>query len=249
MSEVDKKEAWLALGQKFLNVCEGILQQANFVEADASNHKVVALTLLCRTANNFAGARLLLENDFIVEARTLVRCSLENFFWIGGLTAKGDDFVKEMVLDDAASKFKGGAELLQWAKKQEGAFGFEKKLEDFLEKVKAENPKPPTIKHKNAADAAAIGDAYIIYRELSRDAAHPSVTSLSRHLVDDPEGVTALTLRAERLVEEAEVVATLEYGCFALLGVCVGTNDLVGGTTAGKELTALWEEYKALSAP
>lgn len=248
MANSNKSAAWLALGHKLLNVCEGILQQTNFAQEDkhASNQKIVALTLMCRSANNFAGARLLVENGFIVEARALVRCCLENFFWIGGLTAKGDDFIKEVILDDAANRLKSGANLLQWAKKRPEEVDFERKLDAFIAKLKVENPRPSTIRHKNVTDAAEIGDAYIIYSELSRDAAHPSATSLSRHLIEDPLGVADLTLSGKPLVDPEEEVQTIEFGCLALLGVCVGTNDLVGGTEPGKQLAELCEDYKAL---
>jgi hypothetical protein len=56
-----------------------------------------------------------------------------------------------------------------------------------------------------------------------------------------------VTLVAEPSFESAEIAETLEFGCSALLGVCVGANELVGGTTAGKELHMLFDEYKKLS--
>ena len=251
MENPKKKVVWLALGQKLLNVSDGILQQANFAEEDKhpSDHKIVALTLLCRTANNFAAARLLLEHGFIVEARTIVRCCFENFFWVGGLTENGDNFVKQMALDDIASKLKSGAALLQWAKNQPEELDFEKNLESFIAETRAKNPKASGINNKSVADGASIGDAYIFYRELSRDAAHPSATSLSRHLIEDPEKVADLTIAGEPLADPDEVIETIVFGCLAFLGVCVGVNNLIGKPEAGKELAELWEEYKTLHRP
>lgn len=249
MSDVDMQNEWLAFGNKLLHVADGIFKQANFADEDKnlSDPKVIALALMCRTVNNYAALRLLIENDFIVEARVMARCCYENFFWIGGLTGKGAEFVKQLIEDDAASKLKRGNELLQWAKKQTDQLDFEGPLQSFLDNLKKENPKPGTISHRAAADAGGIGDAYVFYRVLSTDAAHPSATSLSRHLDYPDEPGADITFRAMPLVEGEEVDETLELAGGALLGVCIGTDKLVGGTPAGKGLSALSDEFKALS--
>jgi hypothetical protein len=66
----EKTKAWLALADKLLLVCEGVLHQAKIPEhADtSSNPKVYALALLLRTVNNFRAMRVLLEQGLIVEA-------------------------------------------------------------------------------------------------------------------------------------------------------------------------------------
>jgi hypothetical protein len=241
---------WLAYGADLLLICEGILQQANFAEADknASDPKVVALTLMCRTANNFAAMRLLIENGFVVEARTMARCAYENLFWVGGLTGNAAEFVQRMVKADATSKLKRGAELLDWAKRQQTPSDFEGPLKAFLDDLKVKTEKGD-ISYKAAAGAGKIGDGYIIYRVLSTDSAHPSATSLSRHVdYDETSDPPVLTLRGMPVVEEGEVDETLEFGCSALLGVCVGANKLVGGTQAGRELPRMFERYKELGA-
>src|SRR5262249_49689281 len=138
MNQEEMNSAWLAFGDKLLNVCDGVFQQANFVDQDKqfSETKVVAVALLCRTVNNYAGARLMIENDFIVEARTLVRCCYENLFWIGGLAGKGKDFITQMIDDDAASRLKRGNALIEWAKEQKSSVDFEGPLTAFLDDLK-----------------------------------------------------------------------------------------------------------------
>ena len=243
-------EAWLAFGDKLLTVCSGIFDQAQFSDEDKtlSNPKVIALALLCRTANNFAAQRLLLESDFLVEARAMVRCCYENLFWIGGLTGKGQDFVDKIVHHNDINKIKSGKDLLIWAKKQKEPVEFEAKLATFLAKLKSETAPVNAVDFKSSADAGKVGDAYIIYRVLSTDAAHPSAVSLSRHVGLKIDGGTEyITLLAESPIDAAEKIETLEFGCSALLAVCVGANNLVGGTPAGKQLEALLAEYKKLS--
>jgi hypothetical protein len=248
--EVAYIEAWLDLGAKVLTVCEGVLQQATFAEDDKTTDdpKVVALALMARTANNYAAMRLLIEEKFIVEARAMVRCCYENFFWIAGLTADGDNFVSKIVKADATATLKRGNELLDWAKKQQDAVDFEGPLKTFISTLRANHPTPVDISYKAAADAGKVGDGYIFYRVLSADAAHPSATSLSRYVqYDEQTTPPELRLHGTPLMEEAEVEQTLELGCSALLGVCVGTNNLVGGTTAGSQLPELFSQFRALS--
>jgi hypothetical protein len=70
MFDSDSVEAWHEYGGKLLGVCSGVFDQAQFAEEDKtlSNPKVIALALLCRTATNFSALKLLVEEDFVVEA-------------------------------------------------------------------------------------------------------------------------------------------------------------------------------------
>ena len=203
---------------------------------------------MCRSVNNFGALRVLVENEFVVEARTMARCCYENLFWLAGLTAKGDEFVKQMIDGHALSTIKRGNELMEWAKKQEGKLDFEAPLAAFLEKINAQSSARSGVVHKNAADAGKIGEGYIIYRTLSTDSAHPSIVSLSRHVGQKTEGgVEYITIIGEPPLDIAEIDETLEFGCSSLLGACVATNKMVGGTASGQKLSALFDEFINLS--
>jgi hypothetical protein len=247
MTEIDDKAEYLTLAEKLVRVADGIFREAKVSEDEghSSNPKMIGLMLLRRTVNNFAGARLLLENDFIVEARTLLRCCYENFFWLAGLSVKGAAFVNEMVSDYKATKLKRGRELLEWAEEQTEPLAFEEKLSEFMADATGEKDRPSKISHFDAAKAGGIVEAYIIYRVLSTDAAHPSITSLDRHLRE--EGEDELTLLAVASVTPEEVIETLEFCCSVLLGVCVAINSMLGGTEAGKPLPDLFDDYKRIS--
>jgi DNA topoisomerase IB len=104
--------------------------------------------------------------------------------------------VKAMELDDAASRMKRATGLLEWSKQQSQKFDFAESLEKFRDGMKEQHGKPGGITHKGAADDGGIGPAYIIYRELSGNAAHPSATSLSRHMVP-PAQVVEVGLEVE----------------------------------------------------
>jgi hypothetical protein len=144
----------------------------------------------------------------------MARCCYENLFWIGGLTGIGQEFVDKIVHHNDVNKKKSSEELLQWAKKQKAPVQFEADLERFLVKLKSETAAGSAVDFKSAADAGKVGDAYIIYRVLSTDAAHPSAQSLSRHVVIKMDGDTEhLTLVAEPPISESELDETLEFGC------------------------------------
>jgi hypothetical protein len=243
-------EAWLALGHRLYEKGKAIFDHSSVLESEAGTKdpKVVALTLLARTMGNFQAAVLLLDNGHIVEARAMARCCWENMFWIASLEKKGDEFIKAMELDDAASRMKRANGLLEWSKAQNQKYDFAERLETFRKGYKEEHGKPDSINHKQAADDGGVGQGYIIYRELSGDAAHPSATSLSRHVTWDGEGDTAqFTVHALPVDEPGAADDALELACNPLLVVCVAANEIVGGVEAGERLTKLFEDFTALS--
>jgi Family of unknown function (DUF5677) len=183
------KEEWLALGGRLLVQCDRLLNTANISQKnqDETNQCTVALALLCRTVNNYAAARELLEKDFVVEARTLVRCCYENLFWIASLNADGPRLIEQMIMADATHRIKRGNALLEWARTS-GGQPLESGLDAFLQKLESETPKKGDVNLFEAAKSGNISAGYIIYRVLSTDAAHPSAVSLGRHLqYDDSE--------------------------------------------------------------
>jgi hypothetical protein len=193
-------------------------------------------------ALHFAAFRLLMENGFIVEARTLVRSCYENLFWLGGLKDKGTDFLDQMEGEDTRGRRALSGELLKWWKDREGFEDTSNKLEEFIETLKAK----PTAKilNEQVAKDAGLGAAYTMYRVLSNDSAHPSARSLSRHLQIDPDGLR--TVCGDSLwSEEAEDLDTWSLGCGVLLMVCVATNEVLG-CDKSKKLSSLYEQLMAL---
>ena len=84
---------------------------------------------------------------------------------------------------------------------------------------------------------------------LSGDATHVSATSLNRHLVREHEGDT-LYLRVDVAPEPRaqEMYDTVEILCAVLLGVCVATNEVLGGTPVGVVLRSMADEFDFLKA-
>jgi Family of unknown function (DUF5677) len=212
--------------------------------------KLVGLTLLCRSITNFRAVLVLVRVNppNVVESRALARLIFENFFFLTALCEKGADFVSAMKSDEAANR------------KALGEFAF-KKLADAvkggnhgltirtqLRKLLDEFPKPTKFSVKGVAAQTVADTAYLSYAILSMDA-HPSVTSLRRHLQWEPEGDTHhLTLTVVPNFAPQERYKTIHEACVAFVGVCIAVNQLLGGTTKSDVLRGLFERFEAGAA-
>jgi hypothetical protein len=250
MVNVDKKEAWFAYAQKLHDLGRELYSEADLIntELGAADPSVIALTLLCRTLSHVEGTVAMIDRGLIVEARTLTRCCYENLIWIDGLAKEGAEFIKKIANHDLAYKKSRGKVLLEWAAKQDIRPAFEEKLQAYLAELKTSQPNTKPISFKVTADTGVLKDAYIIYGQLSSDAAHPSAESLSRYIIREKvsEQESILTLNALPEPKHAEMLQTLQFACNALLGVCVGTNQIIGGLPSGKRLESMFEEFLAL---
>lgn len=245
MSNVD---AWRALLCRIMDRGKLVFDHAPAALSDKRTRdpKVWALALLARSVGNIEGAILLLDAGHVVEARTLIRCAYENFFCAAAIAKTGDEFIKIMELDDAASRKKQAMRLLDWAEKQDQPSDFAEKLTKFAAALDAKHPKAPYLNQQKAAQAGTIADAYIFYNVLSNDAAHPSVTSLSRYVTWNDDG-TEWTLSAFPTDDPDEIVETLELACGVMLGVTVAVNEAVAGDNVGETLFKLSDDFRTLS--
>ena len=59
------------------------------------------------------------------------------------------------------------------------------------------------------------------------------------------------TVAADQLMapppKEQELLQTLDWACNAMVGVCVGVNQIVEGTPTGQTLLGIADEYQALT--
>jgi hypothetical protein len=177
------------------------------------DHQVFGLALLVRTISNFDGVIILLQANKIVEARTLMRSCFENLLYAAGIAAEGRKFVDEMIRDDIA------------ARRSRGEFLIERIIEDidspendelrrFLRET---NRTSGRLTPKTVADRGVLSKGYIIYSQASADAAHPTVTSLTRYIVETGGGLK-FDLDPDANPEEA--IDTISEACNGLLGTC-----------------------------
>lgn len=239
-----RKSDWFVHGDELLQLAGSIYSEADLMETGdgATDPRIIAMTLLCRTVGNFRGALHMIEQRLIVEARTLTRSCVENLIWIDKLAKDGPKFVKEIVANEYKSKEIRGQVLAQWASGQSAEPPFIKPLHAYLKSIKG---KPKNmINVKETAQAGILRDSYVIYGQLSSDAAHPSADSLSRHIQRDDD--RTITIVADGMTEDDEVLQTLEFACSMLLGVCVGVNQIIGGVPSGSKLEPLFQQFTAL---
>jgi hypothetical protein len=202
----------------------------------------LGLTLLARTMSNFRGALLLLDNRRVIEARIITRSCLENSFWVARLVNEGAKFARAMLHDTVSHKQRAGQRIM--ASGAPLGDEVEQRLRKWLKGQSKDFQNPKQLSPKEVADKSTIGRAYIFYEQLSSDSCHPSLDALHRHVIPHTaEEVGGI----DPIPSEDELGETFEYLCMAVMGVCVGVNELLGGTLGGAALNGLAERYSLLS--
>ena len=244
------------LAERLLGIALDVVHEARItLDQDwARNPKVVGLTLLSRSMTNFRAAMVLLYDQHVhtIEARVLARCIYENLLWIAALRERGADFVKDMLKDEAFNRQAIGTLALELSKKSRGDVDDEAALmlRELIRSTNKEFPGSKKLSANNIARGTSFETAYVEYSRLSLDAVHCSVTALGRHLsreVEDKE--TFLTVNVHPTAAPKEVLDTLIVLCRGLLGVTIGANELLGGTSKNESLRTLSDELDAILVP
>lgn len=241
--------SWLEFAGKVFTLGRDIFEQASFTESKrgAKDPRVIAMALLARTMNAFEGAILLRGHGHIVEARNLVRSCYENAFYIEALVSRGDAFVDDMVAHHVASRKKRSKSILEWSAGERLDPVIAQKLQAHLKKQKQIAPKGKILHLNDFALTGVLADAYHIYAQLCEDAAHANINSISRHVqIKRSPNESDITVCAIAKLRPNEGLETLDFACGALMAVCVGVNQILGGTPAGASMEGLWQEYKTL---
>jgi hypothetical protein len=210
--------------------------------------KVLALTLLARTVSNVKGAMRLLDDTRVprvVEARTITRSALENFYWIVGLAEEGDAFARKMRDDEMNHRRAQGQNIFAADIALDAEVG--ERLRDFLRHNRRQFETAASLSPKQVAQIRKdFAKTYIFYGQLSSDAGHPSLTALNRYVVPEthPEGGG---IDIEPVVSDQELAQTCEYLCMAAIGVCIATSQLIGKVPDEVDLNGIAERYTDLS--
>lgn len=177
-----------------------------------------------------------MKNNLIVEARTMARGCFENLFWVEAIKYKRSDFLDRMIEDGDASLKTLGKELLAYSKKWvvEG--------EDLLQQAFSEvvAKKGRKIALKEEADAADMGGVYLLYRTLSRDAAHPSLESLLRHI--EGEGDELVINGPGAWSTEYEDLESWEMMTTGFGNVIRSVHDILGAPM-GRTVEEFWRQH------
>jgi hypothetical protein len=216
-------------------------------ESWASDPKIIAIALLCRTISNFKGVGVLVNAELLVEASILLRNCNENLIYIGALYEDSEAFVKGLKEDEAASRKQRGNFILDRSKTKGIDLGFEAGLQEHMDKLEQNFPKARMMSPKQLAKGTQISDAYIYYSHLSGNFAHVSASSLSRHLTTEEEdGQRYRMVVVAPEPTHAELRSALVDACEAILGVCITTADMVEYHSVQPQLRTLMDECLAL---
>jgi len=239
---------WTLLAEKIGGAGHGIFQtsEVQITDKGYADEQFLTLTLLARTISNLKGALLLLRAKRIVEARTITRCCFENQYWVVALAEQGEAFARKMVHDGAGHRRARGQLIFQSAVQIEASV--KDQLRGWMKQAKQNFADAKTLSPKEVASVRPdFEKTYIFYAQLSSDAAHPSIDALHRYLVphkgDEVGGVDI-----EPVVKDVEIELTLYYLCSAVMGVCVGVNQILGGTPGGMVLNQLADVVSSLSS-
>ncbi len=97
---------WLNFSKRLYPLGMGIFNRTDLkiTEQGSADVRIIALMLLARTLSNLKAAIALAEGNFVVEAKVIARCCLENSYWIGALIKEGDKFRLSMVQHEMKHK-------------------------------------------------------------------------------------------------------------------------------------------------
>jgi hypothetical protein len=241
------KSRWLMHAQRLADVGLEIIGQCDQLDVTKGTRdpRVIALALLSRSLGHFRGIFRMLEMGSITEARTLTRCIFENLFMQGALVEGGDAFVQKMMDDHAKSRQSRGSWVLGWLGEQNTTSPHEDTLREAMDKLRTMYPKPRAINFSEITKDGSLENAYLWYKQLSSDAAHPSLEALSRHITKEADG--GLLISVDPTVSEKEALDTMQYACQALMGVIVAANQVAGPVEAGQKLSGLFDEFISLA--
>jgi hypothetical protein len=247
MTFQERKATWFGHAQRLADVALEIVGQCDRLDTTKGTRdpKVIALALLSRSLGHLRAVCRLLEIGSIVEARTVTRCIFENLFMQGGLAEQGDEFVQKMVDDAAKSRQSRGSWVLGWSDEQEGESTYEEGLRTTMDKLRELYPKPRAVNFAEITKDSKLKNAYLWYKQLSSDAAHPSLEALTRHITREADG--GLLVSVEPVASEKATLDTIEWACQAFMGVIVGANQIAGPVKAGEKLPALCDEFMRLA--
>lgn len=243
----DMHAGWFDLAGKLSELGQTQLQSAGKVTEGlaADDPKTVVVRCFIRALSNFQGVFLLAERGMTIEARTLARGCYETAIWLGAFMEKPDEAMAAMEAAQNHSELSGREAAIS-------AFsGHEAMDPDFIAKLEKDvaalraKQRPKQTNMSDLAKMAGLAEFYPLFKRLSADAAHPSITSLGRHVTPTQADGSVQFI----LGPDAEgVPEVLGLACNALLSALSFVAQLVGPSGHDKTLAHLATRPASLRA-
>jgi hypothetical protein len=236
---------WFTLAEDINRSAQATLTNYQIGPGEMSGQHLFGLLLLIRSLSNFQGGLLMAERGMVVEARTLFRCCFENAFWLGALLKDGDDFIDDIMGDEVAST----KSKVNWLIRDPSRLEFSGpnargRLQARVgEMEKQWEGKVSSQKFEDAAKRGKLADAYLYYKVLSGDAAHPSLSAMNRYVQLGKGRLTGITCGPFL----DEVSGSLNCGCQAMIAAGVAITEMFNDTDHNKEFAEHAEVYARLN--
>jgi len=240
---------WFEFVKKLNHIAQKLLTDTNVTtdEAQTADPALLGFLLFSRTLSNFQGSVLLAERGMVVEARTLARSCTENLLYMAALSKKGVQFVSEMLHAEIHSRKTRGKFILENKDLSDSA-GHEtqERLKNTVIQMQEDFGKTSDIKIKELAIEVGLETIYLYFRQLSADAAHPSVDSLNRYLKREDRDQVKRNLQWGPNCGAEFIPDTLLIASTSMIGACIALNDLLGKSSENHPLFTLADELQKL---
>lgn len=176
---------WFALVEDLNRTAVGYLPTLAPRRVD---RELVGATLYARALQTFEACLIVARIGMLADAGTLARSIAETAFFLGGVACV-DDFMDRMAADSNHHFFRLGNATLE-LKDRSGYPSDEgsEELKALLQDAKGKGHKSKAIDLRQLALEVGMDPLYdTVYRQLSGNAAHPSITSAERHVVRDAQ--------------------------------------------------------------
>lgn len=211
------------------------------ITGNLSDPRVIATLLLFRALGNAQSVILLCDRGLLVDGRNATRSLAECALHF--IALKKDPTHYAAMAGDELSSRKGRDKLML-------GFGGQLSPEQIsvvrkhLDQIDAQGK----LRKIELSEVGKMPDAdihYLIYRQLSADAAHVSLESISRYLNYSPAGeIESVTILPTDM--EPQIGQTTAWACNFLMLCLVMFIEHIPDSEADKALMALFERYKAI---
>ena len=242
-----ENSAWVAVAEKLNRIAQSLLATTTLRIASAQDSKLLSMLLFTRSLSNFQATVLLAERGMVVEARLLARACLETTFCLGAMVKAGDEFVNKVLYNELHERRASVNWLLNAKNRRQFlAADDRKRLAKHAEEVERTWKSLAKVGFEEMARLADMEPLYVWYRQLSGDAAHPTVSSLNRYITDN-KGDEVSEIRWGPDCNSEELGDTINLACNFLLAACVSFNSVAGNEQINETLVELFREYQKLN--
>ncbi len=203
--------------------------------------RVLATLLLLRCLGLFQGAVLLLERGMVVEARVVMRSLLETSFCLGAIHEDADAFVERFRSDHRKSQRQQAEAAIQFGELDPASEQFKA----LTEAIEAISTSEKLLNMTEIAKSGPLSRMFVLYKMMSNDSSHCSVTSVLNHYDRDSQAKGGAGYILGPFGAD-QVVPNIDNLILIATGIGVGFTNIVGDPEANRRISALCERYEVL---